>query len=335
MFHDTPPRPPFDPELADALIGLRQAQPPLTVETLPQMREAFRTAVETGAFGTADLTVGGKVTVEDVSVQRGDGEPDVPLLVLRPSSGTGPWPAIYHTHGGGMVVGSPRTTVSGLLPYVAEGLAVVVSVDYRLAPEAPDPAPVNDCYAGLVWVAEHSEQLSIDPGQILITGESAGGGLAAGTALMARDRGYPTLTHQILVCPMLDDRLQTPSSRMLEGEGIWDRNDNLFGWTALLGERRGGPGVSPYAAPARVEDPSGLPSTFIDVGAVESFRDEALDYARRLARAGVDVSFHMWGGGFHGFDGLAPHAAVSQAATWVRDNYFRRALTAGSMATAR
>lgn len=326
MFDETPVRPPFDPELAAALVGLRAAQPPMSVDSLPDIREGFRLAVESGAFGVADLTAGGKVVVEERTAPAADGSPDVPLLVLRPAQGQGPWPGIFHTHGGGMVVGSPRTTVAGFLPYVAEGLAVAVSVDYRLAPEHPDPAPIEDCYAGLVWTAKNAAELSVDSDRILITGESAGGGLAAGTALMARDRGFPRLTHQILVCPMLDDRFETISSRMLDGEGIWDRNDNLFGWTALLGERRGGPDVSPYAAPARAEDLAGLPKTFIDVGSVESFRDEAITYAQRLSKAGVDVTFHMWGGGFHGFDGLAPHALVSQAAAGVRDEYFRRVL---------
>lgn len=327
MFDDTPVRPPFDPELEPTLAMLRAAQAPLTVESLPAAREGFRVAVESGAFGVADLTADGKVVVEERLVPGGEGDPEVSVLILRPANASGPLPGIYHTHGGGMTVGSPRTTVGGvLLPYVAEGLAVAVSVDYRLAPEHPDPDPITDCYAGLVWMAHHADELGIDPERLIITGESAGGGLAAGTALMARDRGFPALTHQILVCPMLDDRLETVSSRMLDGEGVWDRNDNLFGWTCLLGERRGGPDVSPYAAPARASDLTGLPRTFIDVGATETFRDEALTYAQRLTHAGVDVSFHLWGGGFHGFDGLAPHARVSQAAAGVRDEYFRRIL---------
>jgi acetyl esterase/lipase len=199
-------------------------------------------------------------------------------------------------------------------------------VEYRLAPEHPDPAPVEDCYAGLVWTAKHAEELGIDPDRILIAGGSAGGGLAAGTALLARDRGFPTLTHQVLICPMLDDRLETPSSRMLDGEGMWDRNDNLFGWTALLGDRQGGGDVSIYAAPARATDLSGLPRSYVDVGTVESFRDEAITYAQRLAQAGVNVDLHLWGGGFHGSDLMAPHAAISRASQAARDEFLRRAL---------
>jgi acetyl esterase/lipase len=161
----------------------------------------------------------------------------------------------------------------------------------------------------------------------MIAGWSAGGGLAAGTALLARDSAFPDLTHQVLMSPMLDDRFETVSSRMLDGEGTWDRNDNLLGWSALLGDRHGGPEVSPYAAPARAEKLSELPRTYIDVGSVESFRDEAIIYAQRLSEAGVSVDFHLWGGAFHGFEGIAPHAAVSQACNGARDEFIRRALT--------
>ena len=160
----------------------------------------------------------------------------------------------------------------------------------------------------------------------MIAGASAGGGLAAGTALLARDRDFPKLSHQVLICPMLDDRLETHSSRMLDDEGIWDRNDNLFGWNALLGERRGGPDVWPYAAPSRAEDLTGLSRTYIDTGSVESFSDEVLTYARRLSEAGVGVDLHMWGGAFHGFDLVSPHAVVSRASIATRDEFIRRAL---------
>jgi acetyl esterase/lipase len=204
--------------------------------------------------------------------------------------------------------------------------AVVVSVEYRLAPEHPHPAPVEDCYAGLVWTAEHADELGIDPQRLLIYGGSAGGGLSAGTALLARDRGGPPLSHQILLCPMLDDRGITQSSQELDGEGVWDRNANLTGWTALLGADRGGPDVSPYAAPARATDLSGLPPTYLDVGTVETFRDETIEYAARLARAGVSVELHVWAGAFHGFEGFAPQAAVSQDSRAARRGYLRRAL---------
>jgi acetyl esterase/lipase len=146
---------------------------------------------------------------------------------------------------------------------------------------------------------------------------------------MARNRGGPPLSHQILMCPMLDDRCITPSSQELDGEGTWDRTSNVIAWTALLGAARGGPDVSPYAAPARATDLTGLPAAFIDVGSVETFRDEAIDYAARLSQAGVPAELHLWPGGFHGFDGIAPHTALAQASRATRLGYVRRAVSGG------
>lgn len=324
MSTEKPIRPPFDPELEVVLDGVRQLIGEFNDDTLAKIRAVMAD----GAPGMPkpDLTVGGAVTVAERTVPGPEGQPDITLLVLSPSTGNGPWPAIYHTHGGGMVIGDRSSGVELFLPYVTEIGAVVVSVEYRLAPEHPDPAPVEDCYAGLVWTAKHAAELNIDPGRILIAGASAGGGLAAGTALLARDRGFPRLTHQVLICPMIDDRLETPSSRMLDDEGVWDRNANLYGWTSLLGDRRGTDEVSIYAAPSRAADLSGLPHSYVDVGTVESFRDEAVAYAQRIAEAGGRVDLHMWGGGFHGSDLMVPHAALSRASNATRDEFIRRAL---------
>lgn len=319
-------RPPFDPELVPAEEMLRTAMAEPTTETLPAVRAAMLEGFP--GMEAPDLTAGGRVQVEERRVPGPEGAPEITLLILSPVGDHSPVGGIFHIHGGGMILGNCRTGVEWLVPHVAAGDAVVVSVEYRLAPEHPDPAPVEDCYAGLAWTAKHAAELGIDPDRLIITGGSAGGGLAAGTALLARDRGFPRLSHQVLVCPMLDDRFETHSSRMLDGEGVWDRNANLFGWTCLLGERRGGPDVSPYAAPARSQDLTGLPRTYIDTGSVEVFRDEILAYATRLSQAGVNVDLHMWGGAFHGSDGMAAHAAVSQASTATRDEFVRRALEA-------
>jgi acetyl esterase/lipase len=324
IFGDAPARPPFDPELVPVLEAVRQAMPSLSAETLSLARQQSVDGFP--GMEPVDLTAGGAVRVEERQVPGPEGDPDITLLILSPAADGPPRPAIYHTHGGGMVIGNRRIGVEMFLDQVAAGYAVVVSVEYRLAPEHPDPAPVEDCYAGLVWTAKNAAELGIDPERIMIAGASAGGGLAAGTALLARDRAFPKLSHQILICPMLDDRFETHSSRMLDDEGVWDRQANLFGWTALLGERRGGPDVSPYAAPARAEDLTGLPRTYIDTGSAETFRDETLTYARRLSEAGVSVDLHMWGGGFHGFDLIAGHAAVARASVATRDEFVRRAL---------
>jgi acetyl esterase/lipase len=204
--------------------------------------------------------------------------------------------------------------------------AVAISVEYRLAPENPDPAPIRDCYAGLVWAAAHAGELGFDPERLIIAGGSSGGGLAAGTALMARDRGGPALAAQILVCPMLDDRNQTISSHQIDGIGLWDRRCNDTGWDALLGDRRGTDQVSIYAAPARATDLFGLPPTYIDCGSAEVFRDEDVAYASAIWAAGGVAELHVWAGGFHSFDGMAPRAAISVAARETRTRFVARIL---------
>ena len=166
------------------------------------------------------------------------------------------------------------------------------------------------------------------PERLIVGGASAGGGLAAAVALLARDRGGPRLRGQLLLCPMLDDRNDTPSSHQMAGLGIWDRGANEVGWTALLGDARGGPDVSPYAAPARATDLSGLPPAFIDVGSAETFRDEDVAYATRIWQAGGDAELHVWPGGFHGFTGMVPDAALSKAAVAAQLTWLRRLLAA-------
>jgi|HubBroStandDraft_2_1064218.scaffolds.fasta_scaffold22789_2 acetyl esterase/lipase len=319
--------PPVDPELRAVLAGMPAGERHLMrIEDIRARRE--EQALMLPAVDDA-LRRGGAVELEERQIPGPAGAPDLSVLILRPAHGQGPWPGVYHTHGGGMVLGTNRTGADELALWVDEVGVIAVSVEYRLAPEHPHPAPVEDCYAGLLWTGEHCGELGIDPSRLIIAGSSAGGGLAAGTALMARDRGGPPLSHQILMCPMLDDRCITPSSQELDGEGTWDRTSNVIAWTALLGAARGGPDVSPYAAPARATDLTGLPAAFIDVGSVETFRDEAIDYAARLSQAGVPAELHLWPGGFHGFDGIAPHTALAQASRATRLGYVRRAVSGG------
>jgi acetyl esterase/lipase len=229
-----------------------------------------------------------------------------------------------------MIMGTNRVGMPVLLDWVEELGVIVVSVEYRLAPEHPHPAPVEDCYAGLRWTAEHAADLGIDAHRLIIAGTSAGGGLAAAVALLARERGGPGLLGQVLMCPMLDDRHQTPSSRELDGEGIWDQHANRVGWAALLGDAAGGPDVHWSAAPARATDLAGLPPAYIDVGSVETFRDEDVDYASRIWQSGGVADLHVWAGGFHGFDGAAPDAGLSKAARSVRTEWLRRLLTSAA-----
>ncbi|MFF0011386.1 alpha/beta hydrolase [Streptomyces sp. NPDC005374] len=318
--------PPFDPELAAALDVIKEMiSPGMTLDDIDLVRKGPGIQL----LADMDLTIGGFFEVEDRSVPGPEGAPEISLLICRPvapaPAGTGR-PVIYHVHGGGMVLGNNRVGVDSPLAWAKELDAVVVSVEYRLAPEHPHPAPVEDVYAGLVWTAEHAEEIGGDPERIVIAGASAGGGLSAGLALLARDRKGPRAIGQLLMCPMLDDRNESPSTHQMAGLGVWDRTANETGWTALLGELRGGPEVPAYAAPARAEDLTGLPPAFLDVGSAETFRDEVVAYASRIWQAGGVAELHVWPGGFHGFDGFAPQAALSQAARAAQLLWLRRLL---------
>ncbi|MGF7237579.1 MAG: alpha/beta hydrolase [Frankia sp.] len=314
--------PPFDVEL-EAVLEVIGAY------TLPDFPPEIIPALRGDDLGILDedLARAGAFTVQDVSVPGRDGAAEVSLLVCRPAMATRPCAALYYMHGGGMVIGTNRLGVVPDALEVAQELGLaVVSVGYRLAPEHPHPAPVEDCYAGLAWTIEHAGELGVDPARIVAVGRSAGGGLAAAVTLLARDRGGPTLAGQMLQSPMLDDRNDTVSARQMAGRGLWDQNANATGWSALLGADRGGPDVSAYAAPARATDLAGLPPTFIDVGSAETFRDEDVAFATRIWQAGGVAELHVWPGGFHGFDLMAPQAAVSRHAKAARLRWLRRLL---------
>jgi acetyl esterase/lipase len=225
-----------------------------------------------------------------------------------------------------MMMGTPRSVLVPILDLTGALGMAVVSVDYRLAPENPDPAPVEDCFAGLVWTAAHGPEFGIDADRLVVAGPSAGGGLAAGVALLARDRGGPALAGQMLMCPMLDDRDDTVSAVQMDGHGVWDRTSNRTGWTALLGDRRAGPDVSPYAAPARATDLSGLPAAYLDVGSAETFRDETITYAGAIWRSGGDAELHVWPGAFHRHDVFALDSRLGRTTWAARENWLRRLL---------
>jgi len=317
------PPPPFDPELAAALETMAELPSAITADLIPMMREVM------GQRDASDeeLTRDGAFEVFERTAPGPHG--DVPLLVLKPTGSRPLLGALYYIHGGGMVMGTNRGADSTKAFDLAQELGlVVVSVDYRLAPEHQHPVPVDDCYAGLLWTVEHADELGVDPERVVIGGASAGGGLAAATTLTARDRGGPALAAQLLFCPMLDDRNESVSARQMVGRGIWDRTSNDMGWTALLGDERGGPDVSPYAAPARATDLSGLPPTYLDVGSAETFRDEVVAYASRIWAAGGEAELHVWPGGFHGFELLAPNALISRTASGPRGPWLRRVLGA-------
>jgi acetyl esterase/lipase len=268
-----------------------------------------------------------RVSTTDVHAPGLDGGPDVPVRLYRPNrAGSDVLPLLFFIHGGGMIMGSVEGEDARVADLVDTLGCVAVSVEYRLAPEHPYPAAVDDCYAALTWAAIQAPELRIDPARIVVQGESAGAGIAAGLVLLARDRGTPPIAHQVLVYPMLDDRNTTPSSREILDLGIWDRAANLEGWAAYLGDAAGGPDVPSYAAPARASDLRGLPPTYIDVGELDAFRDEDIEYATRLLQAGVPTELHVYPGALHGTQKFAPNAAVSIRTIPYRLDALRRAL---------
>lgn len=230
------------------------------------------------------------------------GAPDVDVLIYTPPNPQSALSCIFHIHGGGYVIGAVDAQEAQHRHMAAVLNCMIVTVDYRLAPETVFPGAVEDCYAALSWVYDNAANLRIDPTRIGVMGESAGGGLAAGLALMARDRAEHRLAFQHLIYPMIDDRTCThPDPHPHAGEFIWTAEHNHFGWAALLGAEPGSEGISPYAAAARADDLSGLPPTFIATGGLDLFLEEDLEYGRRLMRAGVPVELHVYPGGFHGF----------------------------------
>jgi acetyl esterase/lipase len=303
-----------DPTLRPLLEMLPRIS--LTADILPAMRE------RPSMLPPADEAL---ATLEIHTVPGPAGAPDIDLHVFRPAGVTGVLPCIYHIHGGGYVMGKVSDYDPLVRPLIADLQCVMVSVEYRLAPETNFPGPIEDCYAGLAWTIANADRLGIDPTRLGVMGQSAGGGYAAALALMVRDRGEHTLAFQHLIYPMLDDRTCTSAPHPYAGEFIWTAQSNRFGWSSLLGHAPGGDDVSPYAAPARATDLGDLPRTYIATGALDLFVDEDIDYATRLIRAGVPVELHVYPGGYHAFDVFAD-GPVSQQARRDSQEALRRAL---------
>jgi acetyl esterase/lipase len=295
----------IDPECAVPLDQLLAAVPG-GFNSIPDI-VARRAAVEqlTAAIPVPENP---NVTKEDLTVPGPDGEPDITVRIYRPVGASTDLPGVYFIHGGGMILGNVAGEDAAATLICDQVGAVVVSVEYRLAPENPHPAPVEDCYAGLVWMAKNASELGVDPDRIAVYGASAGGGLTIATALLARDRGGPVLRFMMPIYPMIDDRNETSSSREIVDIGIWDREGNIQAWEWYLA----GKDADHYAAPARAEDVSGLPPAFIDVGTVDLFRDEDIAFAQRLMEAGVPCELHVYPGSYHAAETFAPESALSQ-----------------------
>lgn len=296
--------------LVDPALEVFLQAPPveITLETLPAVRTAIAEIYAAG-LGPPDPTV----TVSEHLVPGPAGAPDVKVHVFTPPGPRQPRPALLHIHGGGFIFGDAAMNAPMSMARARSLDCVVVSVDYRLAPETPYPGPVEDCYAALSWLVAQADELGVDPARIVVGGESAGGGLSAALCLLAHERGGPSIALQFLIYPMLDHRTATPADpygNPYSGEFAWTHGANRFGWSAMLGDIDPAGDVPATCSPSRAKSLAGLPPAFIAVGALDLFVDEDIDYAARLAREGVPVELHVYPGAFHAFD-LVQDAPVS------------------------
>ena len=312
----SPLRPALDPQLAGLLASM-PAAPPLTRETLDLVRPYATTPVE-------PLLDGRPIRRRELTIPGRDGA-ELPVTVLSPATVDRPAPCVLWLHAGGMVLGDRFSQIDIPLEWLERLGVVVVTVDYRLAPEHGGSTAVDDSYAALCWIAGHAEELDVDPARLVVAGISAGGGLAAGVALLARDQGGPALAAQLLSCPMLDHRGATPSSRQYTAPDVWSRESNDFAWASVLAPLGDSP-VPAHVSPSLAADLAGLPPTYVDAGSAELFRDEDVDYATRIWAAGGQAELHVWAGGFHGFDALFPDADLSRAARAARMHWLERVL---------
>ncbi|MEJ7649781.1 MAG: alpha/beta hydrolase [Nakamurella sp.] len=298
----------LDPEVGAALQALvaQAGEPaPLAVGDVAGRREAVAQLLTAlGSF----VQPAPDVTVESTSLQVDGAE--LELRLYRPAQPSGS--AALYVHGGGMIAGSVEIYDPIIRSYVQASGVPLVAVDYRLAPEFPHPTPVEDCFAALRWLVDHAADLGADPERIGVIGDSAGGGLSAGLALLARDRGVP-VARQILIYPMLDDRNTSPDPRIAPF-AVWTYDDNITGWGSLLGDAAGGDDVPPSAAPARAGSLRGLAPAYVEVGQLDIFAEEDVTYARRLMAAGVPTELHVHPGCPHAFEAFAPDSAVARRA---------------------
>lgn len=298
--------PTLDPELAAAVTML----PTVDFADVSAARATYDALLDTVL---ADLSFDG-VDVREIPVPGLGDDPDVTVRFLTPQNAEGPLPVLVWIHGGGFAIGTAASSDPYCVDVVRELGFAVANVEYRLAPETPFPGPLNDCYAALAYVHAHAEELGIDPTRIAVGGQSAGGGLAAGTVLKARDEGVVPVAFQLLEIPELDDRLITHSMTNFLDTPMWHRPNAILSWQYYLGESYSGPDdtdVSIYAAPSRATDLSGLPPTYLCTMELDPLRDEGIEYALDLLRAGVSVELHSFPGTFHG-SALLATAEVSK-----------------------
>ena len=302
----------LDHELKEPIKKMLKEMPPNNFNDLPASRTASK---QMWAAMKTQLPVVPGVVTEDHSVPGPEGAPKVPVRFYRPGKKYGHVPTMLWIHGGGYMLGDIDQEDQMCKQFSLAGKCNIVSVDYRLAPENPYPAPLEDCYAALKWLYAHANELGVDRTHIGIGGASAGGGLAAGLAILARDRAEIPVIFQLLVYPMINDCTIQPASEKYPDALFWTRESNLMGWRAYLGGEPGAKGVSCYAAASRIADMEGLPPAYITVGDIDLFAREDIDYAGRLIAAGVPTELHVYPGGCHAFDMLIPAADISKRFT--------------------
>jgi acetyl esterase len=292
-----------DPEVLPILEMFPSVE--LNMETLAQFRQVSP---------LPDVVLAPEQIPEIVCISGPDGAPDVPLRIFKPAGSGANLPAIFHMHGGGYVAGSATMMDLANAARAVQYQAVLVSVDYRLAPDHPFPCAIEDCYAGLRWLAANAGHLGVNPDRIAIMGESAGGGLAAALALLARDRGGPKISAQFLIYPMLDYRTggaDDVRKNRAVGEFIWTRPHNQFAWSSLRGNQKIEAGRLHHFSPSLAKNVDGLPRCYMASGSLDLFLEENMEYALRLVDAGVPVEIHSYAGGIHAFD-LVAEASISR-----------------------
>jgi acetyl esterase/lipase len=307
----------LDAEVAAAIADFMTQHPPLQFPEKGDWQMLRKTLNEFYANLSQNFPLHPEVTTEDFSIKTGAGT-EISLRWYSPRGKVVSGPAIVYVHGGGRVSGSLELYDRLVVDFAFRSGVPFLSVDYTLSPEVQGEAQAEEAFSALTWLKEHALDLEINEHRIAIMGDSAGGGIAAAAAILARDRKVQ-LSHQILIYPMLDDRVMIADERLLPF-AVWTYDNNYTGWTASLGADRGSNNVSAIAAPGHLLEFEGLAPAFISIGDLDIFRNESLEYAGKLAKAGVPVEFHLHPGVPHGFDSIAPNTKVSKRAT---DDYIR------------
>jgi acetyl esterase/lipase len=312
----------LDPELVGPLEGLMEATGGFDLRDIPATR-----AMVDGMLSTVNAEAGNVAGVEfeDLSVPSSEAGVAVPVRVYRPADTSAPLPVLLWIHPGGFVIGSIEMDHLMVMHLSKDLGCAVVSVNYRLAPEHPYPAALDDCYGVLQWIGSQANAPRFDAARIAVGGASAGGGIAAGLALLARDRGGVAPMFQLLIYPGIDDSNIEPASETVPENLFWSRAASRIGWNAYLNGKAGAADIPAYAAPIRATDFSGLPDAFIGVGTADMLLDENVAYAERLAAAGARVELRVYPGAFHAFEGFAPEARVSREFAADRSNALKRA----------